>query len=128
MEKKQTSNYSFGPWDLKKKDIDNFRIVTELNRKKAVVIGRILYIISLSKNTHTFRGTLTVTPCFDKGYWMCPFMPWMNSSLSHYSVRFDEPINKEDWVVSHKLILDKFISEKSLFIKPTDPILTYKKQ
>jgi hypothetical protein len=115
-------SYAVSGWKLKKNSMTDYRLVTPENRKQAVIIGRILYVIT----DLVFRGTMTVTPCFDSGWYFIPWMPWMGEG--HYTVFFNEPTNRDDWISSNKALLDLHINEQSLYIKPTDPILTYKKQ
>lgn len=124
MGKKVTKNYSFAPWNMSKKEFDSFVLVTKDNRKQAIVYGRILYIIS----GLTFRGSITIDPPFEKGWIHYPFKPWMNSRQSHYRVFINDNTDYNQYVTSNKALIDKFIEEKSLYLKPTDPILTFKKE
>lgn len=127
MEKRQTSNFSVAPWYLKGKHIESFSKVTEFNRKQAIVQGRIFYVIEPIGSKWMFRGTLTIDPCFTKGSWRYPFMPWQKNKTTHFKVYFPENLDYNFWWKETKALLDKFIAEGNLYINPADPILTYYK-
>jgi len=124
MEKKVKSNYSFAPWNMSKKEFESFTLVTQENRARAIVYGRILYIISFP----VYRGSFSIDPFFEKGWIHYPFKPWMSSRESHYKVFINENMDYNQYVKSNKVLIDSLIAEKSLYLKSTDPILTYKKE
>jgi hypothetical protein len=121
------NSFSAGPWPMKPKEAEKFRLVTPENRKQAIVYGRILYIIEQIGTHFIFKGTMTADPRFTKGKVKYPFKPWetAKTGLSHFDVYIDEDQNYEKWVQSNKTLIDKFISEKVLYINPSDKILTY---
>jgi len=124
------NNFSSGPWTMKPKDILNFRIVTNENRKIAVIAGRIMYIIDSVGNHHVFRGTMTIDPRFDRGHILYPYRPWDSvpkecMNKTHFKVYINENMDYNEWADKNKRLIDKYIEEKSLYIKPEDPILTY---
>jgi len=125
MEKKAVKNYGNGPWELKKTQIKDFSIVNEFNRKNAVTLGRIFYIIEPIGYSYMFRGTFTIDPKFTKGWWNYPFKPWQSSDLTHFKVYFNGDVDYNEWAQSNKTIIDRFINEKTLYIKSSDPLLTY---
>lgn len=124
MEKKVKNSYSFGPWTMKQAEKDSFVQVTFENRPQAIVYGRILYIIS----GLTFRGSFSVDPNFEKGWIHYPFKPWMSKTQTHYKVFISEETEQHVYAMNYKKLIDSFIEEKSLYLKPSDPILTYRKE
>lgn len=127
MAKKETNSYAKGPWVIKHGAIKNYIPVTELNKASVLIIGRILYIIDTLGRTKTFRGTMTIDPCFTKGKFNYPFKPWDNGKRSHYEVYFPEDMNYEEYKTVNRALVEKYMSEKSLYIKMEDPILKYYK-
>lgn len=124
--KKKT--FAEGPWTIKKAEVDTFAKVTEDNRKQAIVIGRILYIIAKDGNVYTYCGAMTIDPCLLKGWWKWPFLPFVNQSKSHFRVFVESDMSRDDWAVEYKGLIDKYINEGTLYIKREDPILTYIKE
>lgn len=123
---KQPNTFAKGPWHLKKDEIHRFVKVTEQGRKNAIKYGRILYIIDSGS---LFRGTLSVDPCFTKGYWKYPWKPWEKSNgQTHYRTFFPEDMDLDLYKRTNKTLIDAFIASNSLYINPTDPILTYFKE
>jgi predicted metalloenzyme YecM len=125
---KTNTLYNKGPWDFKKNGINEFIAVNELNRKNAIVLGRILYVITLNGSTNQFRGTFSIDPRFTKGWWKYPAKPWENNFPGHARVFMPEDMEYEHWKASNNDLITKFINEKSLYIKQTDPILKYFKE
>lgn len=121
------NNFGAGPWDLKKGDIDRFILVTEQNRKNAIVQGRILYFIDRQK---TFLGTILIAPCLTKGWWWYPHMPWAIipndvQNKTHYRVYLDAGQDYENWASSYKFLIDQGILKQNLYICPEDKILQF---
>lgn len=123
MEKKQKNSFDAGPWVMKPAGIKKLSAVTELNRKNAIQMGRILYIVDIPSKT--FRGTIVVEPCYLKGEWKIPFRPWQAGFPGHFSAVFREDMNFTDLKNNNTLMINKFIAEKNLFINPSDPILKF---
>lgn len=120
------------PWPMKPAEAkESFIAVTEINRKNAVVIGRILYFIQQAGMHYTYMGFMTVDPCYFKGWWRWPFVPFapnIGGKIKHFRVFLDNDKSRDEWAVEYKLIIDNAILKNELFIKPTDPILTYTKE
>jgi hypothetical protein len=121
------NNFSAGPWELKKGDIDNFVLVTEVNRKNAIVQGRILYFIDRRK---TFNGTILIAPCLTKGYWRYPHYPWAIipndvQNKTHYRVYVDKGEDYNEWILTYKTLIANGIKNQSLYINPKDNILQF---
>lgn len=117
---KQPNTYAKGPWNFKRTELDKFAKVTPANRAHAVKYGRIFYVIDGT----LFRGAFTVDPCFSKGQWMYPWKPW-ESGTGHFKVFMPEDMNFEEYKASYKAMIDKMIDEGSLYVNPSDPVLTY---
>ena len=127
MAKIKLNKYNLSSWILKKNEIDEYLIVNELNRKDVITIGRVLYIISKSGSNYLFRGAMVINPCFTKGWYNYPLMPWQCFDKTHFRVNLDET-NKDEWAKSYKSLIDNYIQEKSIFYKKSDPILEFIKE
>lgn len=124
---KNANNYGKGPWDLKKGAINDFVAVTASNRKNAIVLGRILYIIRLNGTIYQFCGTMSVDPRFTKGWFGYPLKPWQTGFPGHQRIFMPEDMDYNDWKNNNDKIISAHIESKELYIKPSDPILTFKK-
>lgn len=125
MAKTVSVSYGEGPWNMKKNAIKDFIQVTEDNRKNAIVVGRILYVIDLNGSVYQFRGTFSIDPCFTKGWFRYPLKPWQNNFPGHIKVFMPEDIDYNAWASQNKFLIDDYIFKKTLYIKPTDPILKF---
>lgn len=126
---KQSHNFNIGPWPLKNKQINDFIPVTKINRKHIVVQGRILYVIEGRGNPYTYSGYFTIDPCFTKGWWMYPFLPFSKreSGQSHFKFRQDEDVNRDEWARNYNKMITDYIEKEILYIRQEDPILLYYK-
>jgi len=126
---KQSNKLNIGPWTLKNKQINDFIRVTEINRKHVAIQGRLMYIIEGTGNPYTYCGTLVIDPCFTKGWWMYPFLPFNKpaSGETHYKHYQAKEKDFSEHVKTYRSMIDKFVAKGSLYIKQEDPILTYYK-
>lgn len=116
-----------------------FRKVNAENRKQAIVIGRILYLLDESKPKEIFQGNYLICPCFKKGWVNMPYYPWdfdhpyvkdaieKSPGKKHWSFYQEEDDDYTQWVVKNKFWLDRYIKQDILYLRITDPILTFKK-
>ena len=117
-----------GPWKIKKAEVDkNYVKVTVLNYQNAKKIGRIFYIFESSGKEAEYNGSFVIQPILQKGWYMWPFMPFVKKGM-HFRVFVDEDEDAESYKKNYKFILEKHLSEGSLYINPSDPILTFIKQ
>lgn len=111
---------------MSRKQFSEFIPVTELNRKNAIVQGRIIYVISEMGKVITYRGFKVIDPCFDKGRWRIDHLPFAkNVPGKAFETYIFTGVDRNDWAKDWKAIIDKGIKEKELFIKPSDPIIQY---
>jgi|GEM_PF-6452264 len=120
------SPYNFAPWVLKKDDIESYQPVNDENRKEIITIGRILYVISKMGSNYTFRGTMTIDPCFSDGMYQYPFKPWQNQNKTHFKALLKQT-DENEWAETNKALINSYLAEKSLYYKESDPILKYYK-
>lgn len=131
---KNKSNYGVGPWEMTKDAVKNsFVAVTSLNRKNAIELGRILYHIESIGSKHIFHGTTLVQSRLSKGKWLWPHMPWAIvpkdiQNRTHFETYFDKEEDYNEWKEFYDKIISKGIEEKTLYINPKDPILTFFKK
>ena len=118
------NSFLAGSWALKKNEINDFTKVTADNRKQAIVQGRIMYVIKMD----SYSGFFTIDPCFTKGWWKIPFAPFFKKDVKHYRVYFNNDIPRVKWAKDFNSIITKHVESGELYIKPTDPILTYIKE
>lgn len=128
-------NYSSFPWEMKRDTVKNdFVLITEFNRKNAMsVLGRIYYNIELAGSKHLFGGASVVSPRLTKGKWLWPHMPWSlvpkdAQNKTHWEVYYDKDEDYNEWKLFYETIIKKGIENKTLYINPKDPILTFFKK
>ena len=130
---KNANNFGIAPWQFKKGAINDFVAVTEFNRKNAICVGRILYFIESIGTNHIFRGVVSVNNRLTKGKWLWPHYPWAVvpkdiQNKTHFEVYVDKDEDYEFWKTYYDTIITKGINEKTLYICPKDPILTFSKK
>lgn len=115
---------------MKEKEFKEFMPVTTLNRKNVITLGRILYYIHKDGKNYKYNGYITIDPCFTKGWWRYPFMPWERTAArTHWRVYWGpDDMNYDDWVRVHRIFIDKYIENNTLFFKSNDPILQFYKE
>ena len=127
MAKVKVNKFNTCYWLLKKNEINEYKQVNNNNRKEIILIGRILYIIAKTGSNHIYRGSIVINPCFEKGYYKYPLMPWQWTNVTHFKINLDKT-DKDDWARSYKTLIDGFIDEKALYYKKDDPILEFIKE
>ena len=125
MEKQKKTNFGVGPWMLGKGVIDQFSAVTTSNVGNAIIIGRILYIIEKVGHQYMFRGSMSVDPVFDQGWWQYPFKPWQKKEGGHFKVYMNSNMDFAETKRINRILINGYIEKNQLYIKTTDPILTY---
>ena len=128
-EPKNKKKFTDGPWMFGKGVVaKSFVQVSPHNLGVAIVKGRILYVIELIGREYMFKGTMEVTPWFEKGWHKLQFKPYQKEYPGFYRVYFPEDQNFESTKTLNRLLIDKHIANKELYIKPSDPILQYLKE
>lgn len=130
MAKTEAKKNSFGkgPWEMKKAEAETFIRVTPINMPQAKVIGRIFYVIEKSGNKYFYNGCFTIDPCLLKGWWKWPWMPYMKNKASHFKVYVDADGSRDEWAGNYRFLLESHMAKGELYIKQSDPILTYIKE
>ena len=130
MEKKEKNTFDAGPWIMRRDVMKSFAQVTPDNRNAARVIGRIMYVIEKIGISYKYRGNFVIEPLLEKGWYNWPFKPWVKKPVgeTHFKVFIPENMNAEEWKNAYKALLDKFIGEETLYIRPSDPILKFYKE
>lgn len=113
---------------------NGFIKVTELNRKKCIIVGRILYLIKKEKKTNLCTGFMVVSPMFKIGWNYIPYFPWdyshpyvKRTGSGHWKFYSDEDQDYNKWIESNKMFIETFgINKNQLYIKLSDPILQFK--
>lgn len=118
------NNFGKGPWPMKKEEVDTFIRVTHDNKVNAKKIGRIFYVIEKSGNKYFYNGCFAIEPLLLKGWWDWPFMPFIKKDSS-FKVKIEENGNRDEWAAFYKYMIDTHIDKEELYIKQSDPILTY---
>lgn len=134
MEKKKKNDYWWAPWSSKEGAFKEMVPVTELNRKNAIVQGRMVYIIEPeTKSMSRYCGFITICPRYTKGEWLWPLEPFLprwpeHKDKTHYKIYFDCDQDYEKYKNDYKILIDRGIANKTLYINPKDPILTFFKK
>ena len=98
---------------------DDMILVTEKNRKMAIVIGRIIYRVKKSGDV----SIAVVRPRIVKGKWTVEGDPHLGAKFTFQTSR-DEP--EAEWERMHKEIFKKIVEDKNGYIKPSEPLVKYK--
>lgn len=109
---------SFGKPGWKVKNIKDYTLVSSSNRKNAVVIGRILYVID---DLLIYKGYFTIRPILKKG--KLTIKDHLHEIDQNYFLREDEDFN--DYKSSFDKLITQKINEKQLFFKLTDTLVKY---
>lgn len=115
------SVYNTPGWKIKPGDFKNFIAVTTANRKNAVVMGRVLYVIESNGTLIQYRGYIVVRPRLIKGELKIQGHPHMNDQ--NYFLREDEDYN--EYVSSFDKLITQQINKKQLYFKLSDPLVKY---
>lgn len=125
----------WSPWVMKQAQLDSeFMKVTPSNIQSAKCIGRIFYIISHSRHKeYIYEGSFSIDPLRLKGKWEWPMMPFLPKPKEYakkttFRVTFDTDQSRDEWAAYYKKTIDKYLESGTLYIKPSDPILTYIKE
>lgn len=130
-EKPKADAYWRAPWEMKKGEFETFIKVTPTNIKQAKTIGRIFYIIEKNGNKYTFCGVMTIDPCYTKGWWRWPHLPFVQrppafKNATHFKIYLDSDKSRDEWTEDYKALFQ--IYDDRLYIRQEDPILTYIKE
>lgn len=98
---------------------DDMILVTEKNRKMAIVIGRIIYRAKLGGDV----SIAVVRPRIVKGKWTIEGDPYLGTKFTFQTSK-DEP--EEEWERMHKEIFKKIVEDKNGYIRPSEPLVKYK--
>lgn len=116
------------PWVMSKKEFEKFILITDINRKNAIIQGRIIYTISEVGKVITYCGNRVVDPCFTKGRWRVDHKPFAkNIPTPTFEVYIYEGMDRASWSSFWETTLRDGIDKKELFINPSDPIIQYYK-
>lgn len=126
MSKEPKKNFNTAPWGAKRSLVSNFTLVTENNRKEAVVLGRLLYIFEPLGHDFLYRGCFSVDPLFKKGRYRYPLRPWNGGG--HYSVYITEDMDYQEWKDNYSSLIQKFVKEGTLYYNSSEPLLTFVKE
>lgn len=112
--------------------LQGFVLITEDNRKQAVVIGRIFYNLTVKNGKNILGGFWHIWPCMKKGWVHHPYYPWdfehpyiKDTGRTHWKFYQEKDDNYIKWVRTFKERIDKGIKDSNLYIRTTDPILKY---
>lgn len=82
---KQGGSYLRAPWVMKLVALDDFVLITDENKKNAMVQGRIIYVIDDTKTKNPkYCGYKIFDPCFKQGlYRMTMPVFWDIKEMNH---------------------------------------------
>jgi hypothetical protein len=114
---KKANSYNRAPWTMKAKEFATFRAVNEGNRKNAIVLGRVLYVISKGQ----YRGYFDVRPRLVK----CRMSITNHPHMADQKVYIPEDESVEEYKKSFDSLITSLISEGSLYINIKDTLIKY---
>jgi hypothetical protein len=112
MPKKQVRN-------LLLKNLDDYIMVTDQNKKMALEIGSWFYIIKKKGNAYEICGTGCVRPRLRKGKWYIDNYPLGQASIS-FDMYSPEEESQEAYMDSEWSIIFKYIKDQNLYIRKTN--------
>ncbi len=112
------STFNSPGWRVKPKDFESFTAVTISNRKNAVVMGRILYVIDDIK---CYKGYFVIRPQLVKGRLSITNHPYLPDN--NIFIKEDEPFN--DYKSSFDKLITLQIEKQQLFFKLTDQLIKH---
>lgn len=115
------SVYNTPGWKVKPADMKTYTPVTAANRKNAVVMGRVLYVIESNGNLINYRGYFVVRPRLVRGELKIQGHPHMTNQNTF--IPSDEDYN--EWKNSFDSLITQQINKKQLFFKLSDPLVKY---
>lgn len=121
--KSKTNNFKLAPWQMSSKLLETFTLVTDINKKEVLVLGRILYSISILAKFRTYRGFFEIDPGMSKGRMTIKNHMYFDS----YSTYRTETESIEDYQKRFKPI-SILIEQKKLYYRTTDKIVKYVRQ
>lgn len=117
------SNYKIPGWKMKSSELKEFTAITSENRKAAVILGRILYVITASGTLVEYQGYFTVRPRLQVGRIKVTGHP--------FEIDQNTYIPEEESMESYRKSFDELIThcirENKLFFKITDKLVNYEK-
>lgn len=98
--------------------IEDYVLVTELNRKFAVRVGRKMHVFSLFKGKWENNGNFVIRPRMDSEGWFY---------FGTHKCFVTKIESRQEYVDSFKEVIDHFIKEKKLYIKYSERIVKFEK-
>lgn len=121
---KQGGSFLNAPWVMKPAQLDDFVLITEANKKNAMVIGRIIYVIDDAKTkTPKYGGYKTFDPCFKQGLYRITLPSFWSIEEMKHPVPADQ--DKKEWDRFWVAIINDGIKRERLFIKKNEPLIKY---
>lgn len=121
---KQGGNYRKVPFTIKPAAMEDYVLLTEANKKTAMVTGRVLHVID---DAHTknpkYCGYKTFDPCFSQGLYRITLPEFWDIKEFSHAVKEDQ--NVEEWKKMWVSIVNDGIKKGRLFIKKNEPLIKY---
>lgn len=117
------SSYNTPGWKIKPSEMSDYTLVTHTNRKRAVLMGRIMYVIEANGNLVQYRGYFVIRPRLTKGRIIITDHPYMKDQ----NIWIPEEEDEKNYIDSFKNLIDLLISKKQLYFKLTDKLISYEK-
>lgn len=115
------SIYNSPGWKVKPADFKAYTLVTSVNRKAVVIMGRILYVIEANGTLVQYRGYFVIRPQLKKGLFKVSNHPY----LKDYDTFIPEEEDRNKYIKDFDSLITMFINKKQLYFKITDKIVKY---
>ena len=117
------SQYNQPGWKIKPEEFKKFTLVTPENRKRVVIIGRILYAIEHSGTIMNYNGSFVIRPRLKEGWFKMEGHPF----IKDINLYIAEEESREDWSRGFDTVISYLIDKKQLYFKLNDKLVDFNK-
>jgi hypothetical protein len=117
-------DFRLAPWPMHKKELNDYVLLTDDNKKNAMVTGRIIYVIdsSITKEPQ-YCGYKTFDPCFTQGLYNITLPDFWDLKEMKHAVPAD--MDKAEWQKMWVSLINDGVRRKRLYIKKNDQLIKY---
>jgi hypothetical protein len=117
------SNYNTPGWKIKPQELKDYTLVTPANRKNVVVMGRILYAISINGSLVEYLGYFVIRPRLERGR----IKVFNHPHLKDHDIFINEDEDFNNYRESYDSLISLLIRKKQLYFKIKDQLVKHEK-
>lgn len=120
----QKDNFRRHGWVVDEKYMKDFTLVTDNNRKSAIIVGRVLYVFYPDRGKFRYGGFMEIFPRLKENTWVKVSNHPVLVTHKFYSYK---EMSTEEYRELFEPLLTKKIAENIVFVKREDKIIKYEK-